>query len=339
MKRYQGLILFSLLLFVLTGGLIYCGGGGGDEECVDSIITGVYQYQFFTNDLTVQAGTGTLSINFNNFAGSYNSGTDAFSVDQSSRIDATGTGTFPSFIATVTQALQLPSDANPTAGQFEVTVGADKITVTVDNSIPGVKVELDTGNNGNIDDTQNIPWTDFKDDNTAIPLYARQAALVFGSGKFIIEQIDLVLAAGDVIDLNEFSFLENVAFPVPCDPFSPLTPPPGVSNQGDSTFTWSDSVDDNEINSGDDFQVVFNQCWDDDSSDSEDLLINGTVNLNDISISGTDDNCRLVGFGFDDVQYVNLILSDTITSGGTVTIDSDTTVNGSFSINFFIIIP
>jgi hypothetical protein len=340
MNKYYKFLPLILVLSLLSAGLIYCGGGGDDGECTETFASGTYNFQLFlrSSDLTILIdNTDIVTVTDVFFNGTINTDTGEFTIDSTSTMDAdTGSAFFGIFSADVTQTIRVPEGAEPTAGQIEVIIGSDKITVTINNSIPGVTVDLDTGNNGTVNDSVDVSWANFDFDNAGIPAFAQQAAFAFGSSGFILEQAELILEAAQVIDENELSFVPNVTFPITCDTFSPLTPPAGVTvDPGSADFTWSDSVSDGEINTGDNFSVELNQCWQNETADLDDTLLDGTLNLNSFFFGGADDSCRIISFGFDDVQYVNLNISDTSTDtvGGSVTIDTTLMVNGTFSLS------
>jgi hypothetical protein len=342
MKKTVKLFPLLLLIPLIAAGLVFCGGGGdGDGECTDTFVSGTYNFQLFlrSSDLTVQIDTDTVTITDVFFNGTVNTDTGEFTVDNNSSIDGdTGAGFFGVYSADVTQTIRVPEGAEPTEGQVDILIGSDKITVTVDDTIPGVTVDLDTGNNGTVDDSVDVAWNIFDIDEPSIPAYAQQAAFAFGSSGFILEQAELILEAAQVIDENELAFIPNVTLPITCDTFSPLTPPAGVSvDPGSADFTWDDFVSDGEINTGDNFAVELNQCWQNETADLDDTFLDGTLNLNDFFFGGADDSCRILGFAFDNVQYVNLDISDTVTDtlAGTVTIDTTLRVNGTVSLSLF----
>ncbi len=349
MRKLKKFLPAVVLVTFISAGFIYCGGGGGgdDVECTDTFVSGTYGFQIILmSDLIVEIVTdsnNTLTVTDIFLNGTVNVDTGEFTAETFSSIDVdTGPGFFGVFSANVTETIRFPAGAAPTSGQAEFVIGSDKITVTVNNTIPGVTVEIDIGNDGNVDDSVDVPWENFDNENPGIPDYAQQAAFAFGSIGFILDQTEIILEAAQVIDENEFVFVPNVTFSINCDTFSPLTPPGGiVLDPGTANFTWDDFVGDGEIDTGDNFAIEINQCWQNETPDLDDTLIDGTLNLNSFFFSGADENCRITGFGFDDVQYVDLSVSDTVTDtgAGTVTIDTTLRMNGTFRLSLFTVIP
>ena len=118
-----------------------------------------------------------------------------------------------------------------------------------------------------------------------------------------------------------------------CDAFTG-TPPAGVLAQGETTFTWlgSGSIP----LGGDDFQWAFTDCWFDDLGDTDDQLVNGSIDLNNF-IEVLDAQFNLIGTGFDEVIFNGLTIAQTEeNTAGIFTIDPNNTiaVSGGFDLAF-----
>jgi len=77
-------------------------------------------------------------------------------------------------------------------------------------------------------------------------------------------------------------------------------------------------------------------CWFDDVGDSDDELLNGSVNLNTY-IEIVDAQQNVIGSGYDEIIYNNLTIEETIENpAGVFAIDPDDTIiiNGGLDLAF-----
>ena len=88
--------------------------------------------------------------------------------------------------------------------------------------------------------------------------------------------------------------------------------------------------------SGDDFQWAFSDCWFDDATDIDDILLNGSIDLRNYA-EIIDAQSRLIGTGFDEVIFNDFEIADTVESPpGTFSIDprNRVTISGGFDLTF-----
>ncbi len=162
------------------------------------------------------------------------------------------------------------------------------------------------------------------------------AAFAAGGIRLLFRQFGLITEAALIIDQNQNVFPGSPTITIPCDSFT--SSPDITANPGSIEFAWTDDGS-GEIDFFDSFALTIDECWEDDTSSVDDELLDGTVNLSDIS-TAFDDSCRLLSFGFNTVQLQNLAVSDTVSnapSSGNVSIASGSTVtiSGSFFLTFF----
>ena len=72
-----------------------------------------------------------------------------------------------SFVLSVTDTIRVFADSDfPTTGEFDLTAEdafEGRVTVTVDNSIPGVRIDFDPENDGTTNTTQSLSWSEFEE--------------------------------------------------------------------------------------------------------------------------------------------------------------------------------
>jgi hypothetical protein len=336
-KRYtRFLVLFFLALFIAAG-VPGCSGGGDEDDFECSVFIVLDLYQYFFNNSFIGQGAG-LSADFDGntvkiapfwLSGTFHTVTGELTVDDSSRYDITDVSMslFGDFDVDVTNTLTFPGDGDPTAGAYEVDTISDTTTVLVNSPADGVLVTLEDG--------QQVfySWDDFDMDNPGAPQHVQRASFALGGLGFMLEQLAFTVEALQFVGENEPVFAGQGTVRDFCDAFADF---PGITNNpGFLDITWRDNGD-GFLSFGDDFDALFTECWEDDPGDAEDELLDGTVFFNDY-YEAIDGNCRVVGAGFDDVQYDDLDIAETQSnqpSGGTVAVDSMATVNGRFALFF-----
>jgi hypothetical protein len=136
-------------------------------------------------------------------------------------------------------------------------------------------------------------------DNPGAPQHVQRASFALGGLGFMLEQLAFTVEALQFVGENEPVFAGQGTVRDFCDAFADF---PGITNNpGFLDITWRDNGD-GFLSFGDDFDALFTECWEDDPGDAEDELLDGTVFFNDY-YEAIDGNCRVVGAGFDDVQY------------------------------------
>ncbi len=224
----------------------------------------------------------------------------------------------------VIEDMQFDVDNPPTAGAIEIVAAGETVTLRV--VAGGVELTL-AGS-----DPITLTWDELEEllDNELALAWQRRAALTAAALELVF---DLALGLVEALNVIDDSLATNNPLVAACDAFTGA-PPPGVLAQGETRFTWlgSGSVP----IGGDDFDWAFTDCWIDDVSSTDDQLVNGSISLNTyIEIISAD--FRLIGSGFDEVIFNNLIIEQTVEDPqGIFSIDPDgtITVNGSFDLAF-----
>lgn len=239
----------------------------------------------------------------------------------------TGAPLFDNLSITVSQAFRWKGASDPTAGEFLITSPTNFTGTIRAQVIPGgggVRAEYDGNNDGTIDNTVSVAWGSFHDlwaDGTK-PLFQRVASFVFYTREAIFPMMELSMEMTNVIeDLRaalQAAGSDN-AISVECDAL-PGEPP------GSYSIVWTDVNGNGQIDcdlSGaqqyDTFAFTINQCWIDDPSDPEDLLLDGII--------------RLVYYE-PKIQwspvFENLVVTPTLNNG--TELGPAMTVNGGFSL-------
>jgi hypothetical protein len=338
MKKYT----YCLLLFLFgCGGN---GGGGGGRIDDDVIILPTYGYQISASPaggllmVTVpgEGGMRTISIDLGNtLNGEVNVSVDFndiatvtdYSLQSLSTLTVNsdiGIQFLGTFSVEVIEDMLFEVGDPPTTGMIEVVMGNE--TVTLEVFVGGVELRLAGG----------LPialtWDELElllDDNAAFS-WQRRAALAAEVLEFVFVQ---ALTVTEVLNLVTDELASINPLVGTCDAFTGA-PPAGVLAQGEERFTWMGSG--NFPMGGDDFQWLFTDCWVDDANDTEDQLINGSIDLNNY-IEIIDGQFNLVGTGFDEVIFNNITIARTDENPpGTFTIDpaNTITVSGGFDLAF-----
>lgn len=103
--------------------------------------------------------------------------------------------------------------------------------------------------------------------------------------------------------------------------------------------TWYDTSGNNEIEPGDDFQLVCWEAWLDDENSEDDRLFDGQVDFIGFTEVVVDGETLRIGFEPYLASPEGVFLNDfreyyTETEGNAVSIDTTFTLNGAFSIVF-----
>ncbi len=229
------------------------------------------------------------------------------------------------FTIEVTDQLEFWTEL-PHFGVYRIVTPAETVTV---EAIPGgmlssVEISLDGAA------PIALSWgelADVLDDETAPP-WQRRAALAGGIMEFLYDQFFAIAGVFGFID-DELVTVNPAN--VPCDLF-PGTPPPGVLQQGIGMLFWLGPG--NSPSVGDNFNLAFTDCWFDDSGSSYDLLFGGNLVLSGYG-GPIDDGHQLMGYGFDEVLYDDLVIRQTIEMAGSqfmIDVSDTIEVVGSFSL-------
>jgi hypothetical protein len=229
------------------------------------------------------------------------------------------------FTIEVTDQLEFWTEV-PHFGVYRVISPTETVTL---KAIPGgmlSSVEI------SLDGEPPIPMTwselaDVLDDETAPP-WQRRAALTGGLLEFMYDQFFAIAGVFGFID-DELLTVNPAT--VPCDAF-PGTPPPGVLLEGIGMLAWLGPGSIPSV--GDDFDLAFIDCWFDDSGSGHDLLFEGNLLLTGYG-GPIDDGHQMMGRGFDEVLYDDLVIRQTIEKlDRQFTIDASDTIEvvGSFRL-------
>jgi hypothetical protein len=182
-------------------------------------------------------------------------------------------------------------DANdPTAGQLLITSrdatfpGTIRVTVSVQAGAQGMLSEYDDNNDGVYDPGVFHPWSAFYDlwtDDTA-PLYQRIASFVYYMRQGVFTLIDFSMQAVNAIEDLRTALQaagSGNAVRVGCDTLAGAPDQPGYYDVVWNDVNGSGVIDNTYSGLYDTFSITLHQCWVDDPSDPEDLLLNGTVGL------------------------------------------------------------
>jgi hypothetical protein len=199
----------------------------------------------------------------------------------------TGAPLFDNLSITVSQAFRWNGASDPTAGEFLITSPTYFTGTIRAQVIPGgggVRAEYDGNNDGTIDNTVSEAWGSFHDlwaDGTK-PLYQRVASFVFYTREATFSMMELSMEMTNVIEDHRAALQaagSDNAISVECDAL------PGAS-PGSYSIVWTDVNGNGQIDydlSGaeqyDTFSFTINQCWIDDPSDPDDLLLDGIIRL------------------------------------------------------------
>lgn len=355
----------SVLLRLLIAGLlavgfvIACGGGGGDGDGDDIAILDEYLY-----DLSIPEGTIYAAFNLESNAytisvtegggslrGTFNTDTGVITITGGD-IDvnsALGDTLFGEFNVAVAETVTISDEDFPISGEVWVrsSIGdtTSRIIITYnpnveDSGFDGVDL-LYTPNQTEpgTSESSSYTWEAFEDllGSEKAELWEQKASFAFNLLIFIYDQMEHVIAAFEFIDDNEDLLLTVNPITESCDAFSAveLTAPEGIDDQGIADFGWED---DGEVGPGDNFSLFFTDCWINDPEDDYDDLLQGGIDFKGYieNIETVDDVETLTGIGFEEVEFVDLVLAETSTEGDTCTLEPGvTTITGTFGIWFY----
>lgn len=326
----SAVILATLFLGAILNA---CGGGGGDTAA-DSppVLPASFTYQIrplAAGPLAASNGLETLQVTDLNMNGTFNRATGELTLINGGNpgplttLVTGGLGTLP---LEVTQELRWVGDQDPTRGEYIVRPSETEIIrVTVDNTLPGVTVELAT--NGQPTGSGTFTWLEFEDlYGSAAPAYQQIACFAYGARGLVFEQAGHVVEALDIITSRE---AELAAGPVTvnCDPYPPAGGVPGTIR-----YAWIDSSGNGSVGPGDSFTITFSQCWVNDATDNLDDLLDGTATLS--NYTELDGPPLMIG---GDMSFTDFVITETeeVSPGVFTTDPNPMTINGGFQIYFF----
>ena len=343
----------------LSGCKLFGGGGGdGGDVATEPQVLPLYDVNLFspvsrplTIDYTQVVDLVTLhhelqithpAADLPGLSGTYETGTGDFTVWPDSALNFNDVGPDPLFgsFAVVTTALwTVPAGEPPTAGALEVTQGTAVTTLIVNAT--GVTLAYDSNGDGTPEaGPADFTWTQFEDlaDNLAAPTWQRLASFGYSASiDFLLKQIGTTVAV--LQDINDSLKTTNPRVS-PCDAFSAtgLIAPSPLPDQGQRSFSWTDTSGDGGVGPGDDFAMQFSDCWQNDFTDNIDSVTDGLVQFLGFTEVVANNTITRVGFEGADagVTYTDLALSETETVVGNQTplLRPIGTLNGSFTLVF-----
>jgi hypothetical protein len=266
--------------------------------------------------------------------GTYHTGTQETTSHASSMISVDTTEIlFGELEITITQQVRLLGDNIPTEGAFEVRSGTDMIQVAVNPDVGGAPgVDITFENN-----TTSLTWDDFEDIEDDPGATEEQQIARFGltSFEFVLERALHAFEAFQTIKKNETALdaagSAHIGLTETCDQF-----PPQGGSSGTREYVWVDASSSGELGSGDRFLITYNSdsngCWCDDPSDSIDILIRGTLQLNDY-VKNVDEADDLISMGAE-VLFDDFVVQETeqVTEESFIVDDYEVITDGGFGL-------
>ncbi len=327
------------------------GNGGPDEFDVLAL----YQFSIHAADddpLLVfipglGEGGGTLSLRHSvpgqGLTGTLSTETDELTIAVGSELLLEETAETPELFGeltvTTTAALVVPANDWATAGQLVVAASDDEVILTVNSEGTGVRLELDAGANGVVDETVDLTWAEFGQQGDDAPFWRQLADVGYGAKTaFLFDLVEVAISGLELIgpDLQAAGTLA-----LSCDAFSDEgwtvpTPPPVIPDSGLLNLSWFDDSGDGAVGSGDSFEKLFDYCLDASMGESDRKLSNGTLVLANLvqevedgllvrmALDGESATGRAGGVVFNDYELFE------IRAGG---VDGSTNISDSFQIN------
>jgi hypothetical protein len=231
----------------------------------------------------------------------------------------TGDPLFGNLSVAVSQAFRWNGASDPTAGEFLITSRNGSFTGTIRAGvIAGGKVRTECGSV-----TYEDSWGSFYDlwADASKPFCERVSSFVFSTRETVFSLMDLSMETTNVIEDNRAALKavgSGKAVRVVCDTL------PGAPNQpGYYDIVWTDVNGNGVIDSvGPQYDTLtfnINNCWMDNPSDPEDLLLNGGIHLAYYEAK--------VQWG---IVFNNLIVTPTLNNGAEL--GPAMMVNGGFSL-------
>ena len=345
-----GTTLSKLALLGALAFLPSCGGGGGGGVDVTPPSTNLRYVlgppRAGVAPLTVEAGESKFTLSSNppaielpSIRGTYDTATLDATIDDNAVLPIlwadTATPTDNPLFGNLEVVASKPfrwNDANdPTSGEFLITSRdgffPGKIRAGVSTAGgAGVRTGYDSANDGIYEQEASETWGSFYglwEDDTK-PLFQRVASFVFYTREAIFSVMELSMETVNTIEDHRAELQaagSDNAIQVDCDAL------PGAPNQpGSFSIAWTDvngnGVIDHDLSGAgkhDTFTFMIGQCWIDDPTDPEDLLLDGVIRIAYYEPS--------VQWG---PVFENLVI--TLTRNNKVVYASPVTVNGGFSL-------
>ena len=184
----------------------------------------------------------------------------------------------------------------------------------------------------NSDTPVSLSWNDFeKLIGSQAETWKQQAALTWSVMSLVTSQIDLTMDSVITIKENKDAIKQasDHKQTIPCDALS-------GTDQGIRSLQWKDTNGNKILGTGDDFLLIFGNCWENDPKTKVDSLLFGPVHLtNYIEETKTVNNTLLLTKTGFSIEYDGLTVSETVENPqATFPIDTSRTriLDGGFSI-------
>ncbi|HOM29035.1 MAG TPA: hypothetical protein PLS81_06225 [Deltaproteobacteria bacterium] len=334
-----------VILALLPMAAISCssdgGGGGGDGSSAvpDELSFSMDLSSDFVDPLTITSYTDsnksiTIASVSGPVSGTYNHATGEYTITEGALVNVRYSlwdEPYRTFTIYLASDVTGSTGQTPLSGALEVRSGTDTVTVTISPS--GVRLSLDGA-----DPTSTIAWQDlypmYYDEDE--PGWRKEASLACVVLKFLVEEIAFSADTLVTIALNEETLETAGYLEFEGDPL-----PPSIAF-GESTSVLR--LTSPSIRDGATFQWLYDWCWDDDPSSSEDLLYDGTVQMSGytetVDVSGSTRRFTELGFGSGTapggVSYDRFMIYVTEETSGSYTIPEARTLvyDGGYSILF-----
>jgi len=338
MMRIQRTARAVLALSLLTFGWM----GPGCSSSTDALVALGLKYRLETAEggLIVNADGATVVLRTTGDSalnGSIDVDAEGLSIASGTvlTVDDNAGALIGSFVLTVTQTIRVSADSDfPTAGQFEMTAEEafeGRVTVTVDNSIPGVRIDIDADDDGTPETTLTVTWEEFEELADSEDSAERAGPAAFEVIELLIDQLDFLLTVLDEIDFNAQSLEDDGSIGFECDTLPEALE--DVPPTGEYLLELHQDFGVPGVSAGDAINVTLTDCYEA-FDGTTGLLRNGMVFLRNYILE--ENNVGLITrFGFESVEFSNVDLID-LDFDNEDPVDSVLNIAGGFSIAFFL---
>jgi hypothetical protein len=294
-----------MVLIGLLALLPACGGGGGGGDVAPDTPQTVLNYIFGPP----RAGVGPLTVTgvqsrfilSASTDGPWMSGTfDKETLDTTitdnvavpivwpDTATPTGDPLFGNLSVTVSQTFRWNGADDPTAGELLITSrnaffpGTIKMRVLAGGA--GIRTEYDSGNDGTYEEGVSDSWGAFYDlwADDSKPIFERVSSFVYYMRQGVFSLIDLSMETTLVIEDNRTALQaagSGNAVRVGCDTLEGAQDQPGYYDIVWTDVNGSGVIDNTYSGLYDTFSITLHQCWANDPSDPEDMLLDGVIRL------------------------------------------------------------
>ncbi len=319
----------ALSLACSSGG----GGGGGGSGGTQVPATVNYDFTTLGAPLEIEFSDGEIDLSIY-LSGIYNVGPEDYTITPGPLMDIATGLLYGDLQVEVLTTVVAEVDELPTAGSIQIrhVSTGDLITVTVNNSVPGVDLYYDEGGDGlEVIGPITYTWDDFADleGSGTAEEWEEISSFVYSVIEGVYIRLFMIIEAfaygfdhEEDIELGgvgTFWLVRN------CDiyTFDNLVP------RGDMYLAWYDEDGNFEITPGDTFLIEAYRCWVDDPADDRDSWYNGRIRVEGL----VDQENPFMSGGT--VIFQNFLERETTNDGlGDFVPNSDVLMNGRSDILF-----